>query len=136
MSKSSHWGFSPLSCSLMSLLASRTHEWQAWTLSEGGTGDLNESGVVWVELSLRAHGKASVIRCSDLAAGQALSVFEAVQKLAPNDTTPEQNGWNLIWTSDKFLSQVETSALPALKSGKEWMLSRGSAIKPSLYSKL
>ncbi len=127
------WVFSSLSCSLMSLLASRTHEWRSWTISEGGVGELSPENIQWVELCLDIDGDLKSLRSKNLQQDFALEMYQNAQ-LASNSALKLSAGeWKLVWNSDKFLSEVDRNELPKLKTKQEWKFVRGSLIKPSIY---
>lgn len=128
---SKHWLFSPLSASLMSLLASRTHEWESWSIAEGGEGELSPTSVIWVEVELVVKGQRRVLRVLDLATATALEIFGALVEGAAAPGTVE--AWQLAWQSDKFLSEFAVPPLAAGGLGAKWKLTRGSHLKPALW---
>ncbi|HVJ64921.1 MAG TPA: hypothetical protein VM901_06670 [Bdellovibrionota bacterium] len=122
------WTFGPLSCSLMSLLASRTHEWESWTIAEGGEGELDPANVSWVELCVEQGGIARRVRSKDLRHDRAIEMLRAVTEASP----AADEGWSQAWRADKFLSEIDRAALPKLDAASRWRLVRGSQIIPSL----
>ena len=127
------WVFSPLSCSLMSLLASRTHEWQSWTITEGGEGVILPSNVTWVELALNVADKVTVVRTSNLHQARAIDLLKQARIESEYLGPPLGESCSLIWESDKFLSELSTADFPNAPKNASWMLCRGSKIKPKLY---
>ena len=128
------WVFSPLSCSLMSLLASRTHEWKSWAIAEGGRGPVAPENIEWVELSIESLlGKTVTIKTANLEHDRAVELYQNV--IAQPVAVASGEKWNLAWESDSFLSQIDRAALPKVTDSAEWKLVRGSEIKPTLYLK-
>jgi hypothetical protein len=125
------WAFTPLSCSLMSFLASCSHEWEEWTISEGGRGPLEPSAVSWVELSLKVGGMLRTLRSESLKTERAIEMIDEL--LSPNFVSKVQPElWKTVWMSDKFLSELLLGDLPAVDPNKYWKLSRGFKTKPTL----
>lgn len=128
------WQFSLLSSSLMSLLASRTHEWKAWTISEGGKDLVTPHNVLWVELSLEINDGIRRLRCHNMRDSHALKILEEL-KTQPKLTSFDLGAqWSLLWKSDGFLSEIESNHFSSLEvKDKQWQLVRGSNVIPSLW---
>lgn len=134
------WIFSEFSRSVMALLASRTHEWNRWSVSEGGKSSIDPSNVSWVEVEIEFSNSAKVSkRFSEISKLRALEAYEdlSAQAIAPrqllsSETPLARDGWKEVWKSDKFLSEFDFSEASIPEGFLQWQVQRGSHVLPSV----
>lgn len=121
----------------MSLLASRTHQWEAWALAEVGRGPIEPGNVYRVDFSLQQAGIFKQLKATELGA-TAIDLWEAIQDASPGDHAqllPPEPQWQTVKLTDGFLSEIDTSKFPKTSAGDEWILLRGSVRLPTLFVK-
>jgi len=112
---------------MMSLLASRSHEWSDWKLTEFGTTQVSVSSITETYLSLEVGRQGAVLKIEALLS--VLDTYEQALSSVSLETKDILKGFSLEWEPESFVSEFCTPK----GLFKKWALERSSSGVPKLW---